>query len=241
MKLKTSTTPIRNRPRRQSTTGLKRRHAARVKDLVDELSPATVMILTNSIYFKALWESPFDPQHTFDEVFHRKDGTTVTTPMMRLIDPVPGLSPMTFPYTEMDGFQVLEMPFQDGDASMVFVMPQERDAPNELSPELMGNVHTWLDTPRAPVQVDIFLPKLKMSVSTKLESVLAEMGMPSAFGPADFSAMTDAPVRIEKVRHKAFLGGERARNGGRRRNRSPVLFVFRRGHTGDDAGWSQAD
>jgi hypothetical protein len=50
------------------------------------------------------------------------------------------------------------------------------------------------------------LPKFSTAVATQLEDLLADMGMPRAFGPgADFSKMTPESPWISQVRHKTFL------------------------------------
>lgn len=175
----------------------------KVRDLIDELSPATAMVLTNSIYFNALWDSPFDPRVTdtwAEPRFYREAGEAIETSMM--------YTQAKVPRTVLDGFQVLEMPFDGGRTSMVFILPQERNGPNELTPDLLVKVNGWLESPRDPVdfEIEVVLPKFAATVSSKLEKLLPDMGMPLAFAPgADFSLMTDAGVWIEKVRHKAFL------------------------------------
>ncbi|MCA9198158.1 MAG: Hint domain-containing protein [Planctomycetales bacterium] len=182
-----------------------------IKELVKELSPATVMVLTNSIYFDAAWQFPFDPRWTEDGNFTRADGSAVTVPMMNATDgeifdaDTGAREPITLPYTELSDFQVLEMPFLDGDASMVFLMPISSETPNQLTHQFLAQVDQWLAGQREPIQVDVTLPRFNTTVSTQLERLLSEMGMPSAFGDADFSNMTPAAVWIDKVRHKAFL------------------------------------
>ena len=178
----------------------------RINDLIDQLSPNTVMVLTNSLYFKALWASPFDPSYTRDRPFYRDDGDSVMVPMMDMGDVfVDGQYPPLPYYTELDGFQVLDLPFEGENTSMVLLLPQQRNGANELSPELMADVQQWIEGPREPVQVDIVLPKFQIAVSSALKPLLIGMGMPSAFGAANFSAMTDLPVWVDKVSHKAFI------------------------------------
>lgn len=170
----------------------------KVQNLIDELSPLTAMVLTNSIYFKALWASPFPPLVTGGwDRFYRDDGEAVDTSMM--------YTQAEVPRTELDGFQVLEMPFEGERTSMVFILPQDRNGPNELTPELMVMVNDWLQSPRHAGLLEVVLPKFTTTVSTALEELLPNMGMPLAFGGADFSSMTDAPLHIDQVRHKAFL------------------------------------
>ena len=66
--------------------------------------------------FKAFWASRFDPDSTSSRgQFYREDGETIETSMM--------YTQAAVPRTELDGFQVLEMPFQRGRTSMVVIRP----------------------------------------------------------------------------------------------------------------------
>jgi serine protease inhibitor len=176
----------------------------RVRNLVDDLDPLTSVVLTNSVYFNAPWASPFDPQNTDNgwasRRFYRDDGETVEVSMM--------FSQDTFPYTKIDGFQILDMPFEGGGASMIVILPEQRDGASEMTPELLVQIDDWLEGPRNHVDFGggVAIPKFQTTVSTQLDKLLSDMGMPLAFSThANFSAMTDAPVHINEVRHKAFL------------------------------------
>jgi serpin B len=169
----------------------------KIKELLKELSPDVVMVLTNSIYFKAGWTTAFDPEKTNPEgEFFRENGETVSTPLM--------YEEMMLPeYTYVDGFQVLEMPLEGGRTSMVIALPQDPAiTPNLLTPELLVKIDDWLESPREPRVTEVTLPKFNTTVGTQLEELLAGMGMPLA---GDFSNMTPVDVFISQVRHKAFV------------------------------------
>jgi serpin B len=173
----------------------------RVKDLLEYLDPATILVLTNSIYFNADWTQPFNPKSTNPEGrFLLESGETVEVPMM--------YASTAAPLTYIDGYQVLEMPLEWGRTSMVVVLPGSPDVtPNHLTPELLVKIDDWLEGPRRAEQISLYLPKFTTTVSTQLEDLLSDMGMPSAFddGAADFSKLTPLPIYIEQVRHKAFF------------------------------------
>ena len=46
----------------------------KIQNLIERLDPGTVMVLTNSIYFKAIWTTAFDPNETSTGAFYRADG-----------------------------------------------------------------------------------------------------------------------------------------------------------------------
>ncbi len=62
--------------------------ADRAEDRIKDLIPAgaidvdTRLVLTNAIYFKAAWVSPFEEGSTVERAFNLLDGGVVQTPMM---------------------------------------------------------------------------------------------------------------------------------------------------------------
>lgn len=171
----------------------------KIEQLVDELSPLTAAVLTNSIYFKGLWENPFDTRRTFDGgKFRLRDGTQIETTYM---------VGQAFALREIEGYQVLEMPLAGADASMVFILQVEQDGANTVTTQLIAGIDEWFTAPRGGGYHDVLLPKFETTVSTGFAELLQGLGMPAAFSPtaADFSAMVEQPVYISDVFHKATL------------------------------------
>ena len=173
----------------------------KIEDLVSNLSSNTAMVLTNAIHFTGLWESPFDPQYTYSGQFTLADGQTVSTPTM--------YTEVGAFLTELDGFQILDLPFEEESASMVFVLPPAGNPTAQLTNEVIVGIDDWFAGSRDNgfCEVSINLPKFQTTVETNLESLLQGLGMPTAFtyGAADFSEMTSTAVAIEKVFHKATI------------------------------------
>ncbi|KAF8773439.1 Serpin B6 like protein [Argiope bruennichi] len=42
----------------------------KIEKLLDELSPSTVLVLLNAVYFKGTWKIEFDREETFDQIFY---------------------------------------------------------------------------------------------------------------------------------------------------------------------------
>ncbi|MCA9216145.1 MAG: Hint domain-containing protein, partial [Planctomycetales bacterium] len=181
----------------------------RIKDLFEVLDPGTVTVLTNSIYFKAQWDVQFKPESTAVSQFVRDDGTTVDVPMMfadsNSIDPNSRASIQTR-HTELAGFQVLDIPFENERSSMVILMPIDASGSNELTPDVLANVNDWMESPRLHTCVNATIPKFNVTVTTPLADLLPEMGMPTPFGNADFSRMVEGGgIWIGQAPHKAFI------------------------------------
>lgn len=173
----------------------------KIKDLLAPgiLTPETRLVLTNAVYFKGLWASQFDKQHTRDEPFYLNADKSEPTPLMNIRH--------TFGYLEEDQFQALEMPYKGKTLSMVILLPKAVDGlatlEHSLTPEKLLD---WITAIREQ-EVIVTLPRFKMTSQFRLEEVLSDMGMPLAFSArADFSGMTGRPdLFISAVVHKAFV------------------------------------
>jgi serpin B len=159
------------------------------------LSPLTALVLSNAIYFKGSWASPFHTERTRDEPFHVVEGQAVTAPMMH--------QEGRFPYFDGGRFQALELPYAGDDLAMVVVLPKETDGLAEVESSLSLAWRAKLGTQR----VDVALPRFKLSGEFELSKALSDMGMPLAFtNRADFSGMTGSlDLSISVVAHKAYV------------------------------------
>ncbi|MBD2041554.1 serpin family protein [Microcoleus sp. FACHB-672] len=174
----------------------------KIKDLIPPgvLSSDTRLVLTNAIYFKAAWLSPFDPSKTKNEPFTTLDGQPVPVPMMHQGGQI-------FGYAEIEGLQVLELPFVDNRLSLVILLPQQVDGLLELETKLTPeNLTKWLSSLSSEVPISVWLPKFQLSSAFELKDALSQMGMPLAFSPnSDFSGMNgQKDLFISNVIHKTF-------------------------------------
>ncbi len=178
----------------------------KIKDLIGPgmLDPLTRLVLTNAIYFKGRWRSPFEKDATHPALFHMTAGPPgsddVDVPMMAHTE--------DFGYMEGEGFQALELPYEGDAFSMVIFLPKRPDGLEGFEQSLTSDNLTAL-LPRLQIQeVQVFLPKFKMTSAFQLSEILRSMGMMDAFtlGTADFSGMTDREkLAIAEVIHKAFI------------------------------------
>jgi len=174
----------------------------KIRDLLKPqyIDARTVLILTNAIYFKALWATPFAPENTKPDDFHASAAETVRVDMMHLSG--------KFRYAENDAMQALELPYQGANLSMVIVLPRSDGSLSRLEGSLsLAGLEGWLKllTQR---RVEISLPQFKLTAECELKNALSTLGMPAAFdaGQADFSGMTGSrDLVISAVVHKAFV------------------------------------
>jgi serine protease inhibitor len=170
----------------------------KIKKVIDQITPDMVMFLINAIYFKGQWTYDFDKDLTAEAPFHLASSEQSTVPFMH--------QKGTFHYYSNDSLQLLEMPYGQGNFSMVVLLPKQGYSVTALADGLTpGNWNGWLaDTARA--NVDIAMPKLKFEYERILNDDLKELGMVKAFGPADFTSINpDADLYISFVKHNSFV------------------------------------
>ncbi len=174
----------------------------KIKDLLQAgaLRADTRLVLTNAIYFKGDWETPFDKTLTKDGDFYLTPAKTVKAPMMHREG--------GFNYFDGGTFQVLEIPYRSKELSMIVFLPNDRSGLPALEKSLTAaNTKQWLRQLAPASKVIVTMPKFKMTQEFELSAVLGRMGMPQAFSSrADFSGMTGkSDFAISAVIHKAYV------------------------------------
>lgn len=173
----------------------------RIKDLLPSgsITPATRLVLTNAIFFKGTWLTPFDKKFTKPVDFSLTAGEKVKADMMYRSDDMS--------YIENDEFQTLELPYQGNRLSMVVLLPKKRGGLSELEAGLTSEkLSKWLAALNS-TKVNLTFPRIKTTYSASLSKTLPLMGMVDAFnqGNADFSGMDGTrDLSISDVVHKAF-------------------------------------
>jgi serpin B len=176
----------------------------KIKDLIPTgiLTPATRLVLTNAIYFKAAWAEQFKKDNTKPGQFHLTADQQIDAPMMNMTH--------RFTYAEADGMKLLSMPYQGNRTSMVILLPDKVDGLADLEKSLTAEkMDGWIKSLKGRM-VHLALPKFKMTTQFQLADQLKALGMTQAFDPnkADFTGMVDPsvePLFIGNVIHKAFV------------------------------------
>jgi serpin B len=112
-----------------------------------------------------------------------------------------------FKYFDEGNFQALELPYVGNQLSMVVLLPKKVDGLAEFEQSLTAqNLTTWLPQLQQR-EVEVALPKFKVTAEFTLNEVLAKMGMPLAFSTAaDFSGMSEEKaLDLSAVIHKAYV------------------------------------
>jgi len=177
-----------------------------IKDLVkpDLLLPETRLVLTNVLYFKGKWASPFEPEYTKAGDFTLLTGKKVRVDMMN--------QSQDFYYIEDNKVQILAMPYNgEWEPLMIVVLPKKLDGLPALERSLTYEKWSrwWSQLcERGSTEVKVSFPKYKIASAFRLDNALRTMGMTDAFSAAaDFSGMNGEkePLWLSAVIHEAFV------------------------------------
>lgn len=174
----------------------------KIKDLLRKglIETGTRLVLTNAIYFKGKWVSPFEKSSTKESDFALSGAETIKVPTMS--------ETVNFKYAEDEKLQILEMPYKGDQLSMVILLPKEVAGLKALEDSFSrDNLDKWFAASNVQ-RVQVYLPKFKTTSPFELSKQLIALGMNDAFDErADFTGMTaeKPPLCIGAVIHKAYI------------------------------------
>ncbi len=179
---------------------------SRIQDLLPRgsVGSSTVLVLVNAIYFKALWDIPFDPDDTASQPFYVSDSETVDMDMMTL-----GRREFNYHLYPDWNCQLVELPYDGNRASMVLLVPNERTGIATLESELTMESLEQALAALSPTELDLVsMPRFRLTQSASLKAYLSALGMSDLFDPglADLSGIRgDRGLVVTEVLHKAFI------------------------------------
>ena len=173
----------------------------KITEIIDELSPGTLMLLLNAVYFRGEWVSPFNPDATRGGVFYNFGKEEKKVEMM--------LQTHQFNYYQDSEIQAVELPYKNDSMSALIILPnKDIDINNyinkkNVNDELVKKVVNGMKT----TYVKLSLPKFEVGFYSKLKDVLRRLNMVTPFtGVADFSGINGSGgLYIDDVIHKTYL------------------------------------
>ncbi|XP_029978802.1 leukocyte elastase inhibitor-like isoform X2 [Sphaeramia orbicularis] len=182
----------------------------KIQDLLAQgvVDSMTRLVLVNAIYFKGNWNKQFKENATRDAQFRLNKNDTKPVKMM--------YQKTKFPLTFIPEAhcQILEMPYKGKELSMLIFLPNEMEDNTTGLEEIEGQLtyENFVEWTRPDmmdeVEVQVGLPRFKMTETYDMKNILISMGMVDAFdmGKSDFSGMSPAnDLVLSKVVHKAFV------------------------------------
>ncbi|KAG8436849.1 hypothetical protein GDO86_007800 [Hymenochirus boettgeri] len=167
----------------------------RITDVIPKgaITPDTILVLVNAIYFKGLWKSKFDPENTNLDQFY-----PANNPMACLAQTMYQESMFSYGFFKDDGVQILELPYKGDDITMVLVLPSIETplklVEQKLTLEKLGD---WL-AKSSKVQLSVYLPRFRVEDSFSVKEKLKEMGLVDLFDPstAKLPGMVERHTRV---------------------------------------------
>ena len=172
----------------------------KITEIIDQIDSNAIMFLINAIYFKGVWHYQFNESDTHESPFTKSDGSTINVETMEL--------QADLNYLYNDKFSAVELPYGQGNYSMVIMVPQgNQTADSIINLQTEENWNNYMDEFELMSSVNVFLPKFTFEYEELLNSTLQSLGMPTAFtGGADFTNINQGGgIYISRVKHKTFI------------------------------------
>jgi serpin B len=185
---------------------VKRSTNGKIAKMVDDISPEIVMYLMNAIYFKGNWRKAFERSKTANLPFAVRGGPLSSSP---------SVPTMTGKVSVRQSFtaevEVAELSYGGDAFVMTILMPRQGRDVNSMIASM--DVESWTSATAslgAPRELDVYLPKVRLSLDYRLNDPLKALGMRLAFVPyeADFTRLSPSEGRrlyIDEVRQKTFV------------------------------------
>ncbi|GAA6097938.1 leukocyte elastase inhibitor-like [Tachysurus ichikawai] len=183
----------------------------KIKDVLQPgmVTEMTRLALVNAIYFKGKWKHVFNTEDTKEMPFKINQKETKPVQMMYQT------KKFLFNYVDEYRLQVLDLPYEEEELSMVVLLPEEAqdgsDPLHKLESELtVDKLLEWTNQEKMDrwTDINVHLPKFKLEEQYSLEGILNNMGMSSLFkaNAADLTGMSSGGgLFVSSVAHKAFV------------------------------------
>jgi serine protease inhibitor len=172
----------------------------KIVDMLDYLDPDLAMLLINAVYFNGKWRYQFDKADTQEEPFYVTPSDSKTVSIMHQKE--------NLKYAKTSNSAIVELPYGQGNYTMVVVLPDENVTTNEVADALTPAIwNEWMalladNTP----EIELSMPRFKYKYKRLLNNDLIDLGMGIAFTPdADFSNISDQSLMISRVVHQTFI------------------------------------
>lgn len=171
-----------------------------IPEMFEKELSTDIMLLLNTVYFKAQWDEPFTKEATTQELFTNADGSQSGVAMMQKGEHY---------YAENEFFAATKLAYYKNAFEMVFLLPHKdvsmTDALESLTTESWDKlINTYSEQSYI---VRLKLPRFHVEYECDLKPVLQQLGVQAAFdtGKAEFPGISDFPTYVEKTFQKTFI------------------------------------
>ncbi|XP_034023708.1 glia-derived nexin [Thalassophryne amazonica] len=165
----------------------------------------TRLVAVNTIYFKGLWKSRFQPENTKLRPFNAGNGEVYKVQMMSQLS-VFNIGIASTPQGLK--YKVIELPYHGNTINMLIALPSDEDTPlSSVIPHIStATVQSWTKLMHMR-KVRLLIPKFTAEAEVDLERPLSVLGITDMFNEekADFRHLSAEPVHVSKVLQKAKI------------------------------------
>lgn len=164
----------------------------------------TRLVALNSIYFKGLWKSRFQPENTKMRPFTTGEGNTTKVSMMSQLS-VFNIGLASTPQGLK--YMVIELPYHGNSLSMLIVLPSEDVLLANVVPHInTATVQSWTKLLHLS-KIRLVIPMFTAEAEVDLQAPLSALGIKDIFdeGKADFRHLSSEPVYVSKALQKAKI------------------------------------
>lgn len=186
---------------RDINTWVKQNTDGMIHKILDDIDRDDVMYLINAIAFDAQWQTGYESSAVRTREFTNVAGKKTSVQMMHSEEGI---------YLQNDQATGFMKPYQDGKYSFAALLPNEGVDIYDYIAGLTGEGLANTIGNAQSVDVAVNLPKFSYEYELTMNSILMQLGMPTAFdsASADFSKLgysTAGNIYIGNVKHKTFI------------------------------------
>ncbi|XP_077165181.1 heparin cofactor 2 [Paroedura picta] len=169
-----------------------------IKDALERIDPATLMMILNCLYFKGTWKNKFSVEMTNKRPFRVNDKLIVKVPMMH--------TKANFLVATDDQLEcaILQLPYV-GNISMLIVLPHKLSGMNTLENQLTPQVVERWQKSMTNRTREVVLPKFTLQKSYGLIEHLKSLGINELFSQnGNYSGIAEG-ITIDGFNHKGTI------------------------------------
>lgn len=169
------------------------------KLLNEPLDPLTIMVILNAVYFKGLWDLPFNENATRNGLFHRINKSAKSVPFMVMQNKLHNY------YDAEKEYSIVELEYMGGNISMIVILP--RNTQEFPTYELTNDVLCNLRKNYQYTTVTVMLPKFNLEFKREMSKDMIKMGMGELFSDrADLTGIRERnDLHVSLMVHKAVI------------------------------------
>jgi serine protease inhibitor len=180
----------------------------KTEGLIDKLhddlySEDTVLVLLNTIYFKATWAEQFDANATDARFFTLADGSEVSCDFLNAAESHRS-------YIHTDSAEGVLLPYNDGKTAFLALRPINGESIADFAMALTPAALTGYIDAAEDTLINLAMPKFDIAYELQMNDILKSLGLTEAFDPdaADFSRLGESAygnIFISEVYQKARI------------------------------------